>query len=53
METKGIEVRVIGNDKSDVTYLFAPHPGRWREINEYYGKLIQDGEIYTAFIKMV
>ena len=48
----GISARVIGLDGSDITYHFAPHPGRWAEINEYYGKLIQDGIIKTAFISL-
>jgi hypothetical protein len=53
METKGYEVRVINNDKTEQTYLYAPHPGRWTAINEYYGDLVQEGKIYTCFIKMV
>ena len=53
MEIKGYEVRVIKNDKSEQTHLFAPEAGRWRELNEFYGELIQSGQIYTCFIKMV
>ena len=52
MENKGISARVIGFDGSDITYHYAPHPGRWAEINEFYGKLIQQGIIKTAFIKL-
>jgi hypothetical protein len=53
METKGYEVRVINNDKSEDTYIYAPHPGRWARLNEFYGELVQSGKIYTCFIKMV
>jgi len=53
METKGYEVRVINNDKSEDIYVYAPHPGRWRRLNEFYGELVQSGKIYTCFIKMV
>ena len=53
METKGYEVRVINNDKTEDTYIYAPHPGRWAQLNEFYGQAVQDGKIYTCFIKMV
>ena len=53
METKGYEVRVINNDMSENIYVYAPHPGRWAQVNEFYGDLIQQGKIYTCFIKMV
>ncbi len=50
--TKGhtMKVRVINLDGSETTYYFDPE--HWTEINEFYGKLIQDGEIKTAFITM-
>ena len=51
---KTIQVRVIGLDDSDITYHFAPDgDGVWGAINEFYGRMIQDGVIKTAFIKMV
>ena len=53
MENKGIKARVIGFDGSDITYWFAPHPGRWAQVNDYYGMLIQAGVIKTAFIELV
>lgn len=53
METKGYEVRVINNDKTEDTYIYAPDPGRWGQLNEFYGKAVQEGKIFTCFIKMV
>jgi len=53
METKGYEVRVINNDKTEDTYIYAPDPGRWGQLNDFYGQAVQDGKIYTCFIKMV
>ena len=50
---RSIKARVIGLDNSDVTYWFEHEEGRWSAINEYYGKLIQDGVIKTAFIELV
>lgn len=53
METKGYKVRVINNDKTETVYVYAPHPGRWAYLNEFYGKAVQEGKIFTCFIEMV
>jgi hypothetical protein len=53
METKGYEVRVINNDKSEDIYIYAPDPGRWGKLNEFYGQAVQEGKIFTCFIQMV
>ena len=52
MENKGISARVIGLDGSDITYHYAPHPGRWGELNEFYGNLVQQGIIKTVFMSL-
>lgn len=52
MDNKGIQVRVIGFDGKETTYSFAPHPGRWTQLNEYYGELVQQGIIKTAFMTL-
>jgi len=52
MDNKGIEAKVVSHDGSVRVYHFAPAPGRWAMVNDYYGMLIQSGVIKTAFIKL-
>ena len=52
MENKGIEAKVIELDGTETVYHYAPHPGRWGQLNEFYGKLVQQGIIKTVFMSL-
>lgn len=48
--TKRVKVRVIHLDKTEEIKYYPI--GAWTMTNDFYGDLIQDGVIYTAFIEM-
>jgi hypothetical protein len=48
--TKRVKVRIIHLDMSEEIKYYPS--GSWTLTNNFYGDLIQDGVIYTAFIEM-